>query len=90
MIENYLFEAFATGLLAYSILYTKNILWVGIVYILLLLIGSAMTRGFCNPAITFMMAIAGNLSSGEVVWYWISQLIGAMVALQVYVSLKRI
>ena len=89
MIEHYLFEAFATGLLAYSILYTKNVVWVSIVYMLLLLLGSAMTRGFCNPALTFMMAVAGNLSSSEVVWYWVAQIVGALVALQVYVSMRR-
>lgn len=90
MIEHYLLEGIATGMLAYSILYTQNVFVVGIVYTLLLLAGSAATRGFCNPALTFMMAVAGNLSSSEVVGYWVAQVVGALVALQIYVSSTRV
>lgn len=89
MIEHYLMEGVATGLLAYSILHTQNVLWVGVVYTLLLLAGSASTRGFCNPALTFMMAVAGNLSSAQVVGYWVAQVVGALIALQIYVSMRR-
>lgn len=89
MFEHYLIEGVATGLLAYSILYTQNVMIVGVVYVLLLLAGSASTRGFCNPALTFMMAVAGNLSSKQVVGYWVAQVIGALVALQIYVSSTR-
>lgn len=90
MIEHYLLEGIATGMLAYSVLYTKNVLMVGIVYILLLLAGSAATRGFCNPALTFMMAVAGNLSSSQVVGYWVAQVVGALIALQIYVTSTRV
>lgn len=90
MMQHYLKEGLFTTLLTLSILFTHNIYFVGATYFLLLLIGDKQHMGFINPAITFAMSVAGTIPSKDVLYYWIVQFVGALLALQIYVSLTRL
>lgn len=87
--QQYLTEGLFTSLLTLSILFTRNIYFVGGTYFLLLTMGNKEYMGFINPAITFMMSVAGNIKSSDVLYFWLAQFTGALLALQIYVSLTR-
>jgi aquaporin Z len=40
--------------------------------------------GYINPAITIAMASAGKISHAEILPYCIAQILGALVALEIY------
>lgn len=90
MVSHIFIEGISTLCLTFGVLYTQNIVLIGIIYTLLLMLGSAYTYGFSNPALTFAMAVAGKISKSDVMYYWLAQFIGALVALQFYVSLQRV
>lgn len=87
--QQYLTEGLFTTILTLSILFTRNIYFVAGTYFLLLMMGNKEYMGFINPAITFAMSIAGTISSKDVIYYWIAQFVGALLGLQIYVSLTR-
>lgn len=89
MLQDYLREGLFTTILTLSILFTRNIYFVGGTYFLLLMMGNKEYMGFINPAITFMMSVAGDIKSSDVLYFWLAQFTGALLALQIYVSLTR-
>lgn len=88
--QQYLKEGLFTSLLTISILYTRNVYFVGATYFLLLMMGNKEYMGFINPAITFAMSVAGTISGKDVLYYWIAQFVGALLGLQIYVSMMRL
>lgn len=88
--QQYLKEGLFTTILTLSILFTRNIYFVGGTYFLLLMMGNKEYMGFINPAITFAMSVAGTISGKDVLYHWIAQFTGALLALQIYVSMMRL
>jgi len=88
-LNSYIYEGISTTLLMLSILFTRNVYIVAATYFLLLLVGDKEHMGFINPAITFAMAVSGSITSRSVLYYWIAQFVGALLGLQIYVSMTR-
>lgn len=43
-------------------------------------ISATVSGGHVNPAVTFGMAIGGNVSISVAIFYWISQILGSVMA----------
>jgi len=80
----YFVEFISTILFAYVAFSTGNPLAIASVYALLLLLTKNITNGYMNPAIVIAMASNGTIQSGEVILYCLSQIFGALVALEIY------
>ena len=61
---------------------------IGSVLMILVYAGGHVSGGHYNPAVTLGVWLRGRLPAGEVVPYWISQILGAAVASQVVLYLK--
>lgn len=90
MYQSYLVEFFATALLVYVVLATGNPLVIGATLALIILITRSIAGGMMNPAITIVMASAGQIPVNEIVPLCVSQVLGAMVALEIYKRLNYV
>jgi glycerol uptake facilitator-like aquaporin len=81
---NYLVEFLGTILFGYVVLSTGNPLAIGAIYALIQLLTLGMVSGYLNPAITVVLASAGVISNVEVIFFILAQVLGALVALQIY------
>jgi glycerol uptake facilitator-like aquaporin len=81
---NYLVEFLASILFTFVILSTGNPLAIGAVYALILLVTLGLTTGYLNPAVTVVLAAAGVISHIEIIYFTLSQVLGALVAYYVY------
>jgi hypothetical protein len=81
---NYLVEFLGTILFGYVVLATGNPLAIGAIYALIQLLTLGMVSGYLNPAITVVLASAGVISNVEVIFFILAQVLGALVALQIY------
>jgi len=84
MYQNYLVEFFATSFFVYVILATGNPLAIGASLALIILITRSVSSGMLNPAVTIVMASAGQIPVSEIVPLCVSQILGALVALEIY------
>ena len=84
MLEKYIVEFFGTALFIYVILATNNPLAIGATLALVILITNTISNGYLNPAVTIAMASAGQLSPTDVLPYCLAQILGGLVALEVY------
>jgi glycerol uptake facilitator-like aquaporin len=84
MYQNYLVEFFATALFIYVVLSTGNPLAIGACLALIILITRSVSEGMLNPVITIVMASAGQIPVNEVVPLSIAQVLGGLVALEIY------
>jgi glycerol uptake facilitator-like aquaporin len=80
----YLVEFFATAFFVYVILATGNPLAIGAALALVILLAANISGGHVNPAVSIVMASAGQLPVDDLLPYCLSQVFGALVALQVY------
>ena len=81
---NYLVEFLGTILFSYVVLATGNPLAIGAIYALIQLMTLGMVTGYLNPAITIVLASAGVISNVEIIFFTLAQVLGALVALQIY------
>jgi glycerol uptake facilitator-like aquaporin len=81
---NYLVEFLGTILFSYVVLATGNPLAIGAIYALIQLMTLGMVTGYLNPAITIVLASAGVISNVEIIFFTLAQVLGAVVALQIY------
>ena len=81
---NYLVEFIATTFFIYVILSTGNPLAIGAALALAILITSDISGGHLNPAVSVVMASAGKLPISELLPYSIAQVLGGLVALEIY------
>jgi aquaporin Z len=72
----------------YVILATGNPLAIGAALALSILLASNISGGHFNPAVSITMAAAGKLSTAELVPYCIAQILGGLVALELYKRYK--
>lgn len=82
--QKYIVEFFGTTLFVYVILATGNALAIGATLALLILLMGSISGGHVNPAVSIAMASAGKLPTTDLVPYCIAQILGALVALEIY------
>ena len=85
--QQYLVEFIGSILFVYVILATGNPLAIGATLALIILMTSNISGGYINPAVSITMAAAGRLSTNDLVPYCLAQILGGLVALELY---KRI
>jgi aquaporin Z len=86
--QKYLVEFLGTILFVYVILATGNPLAIGATLALVILIIGGISGGHVNPAVSVAMAAAGQLPVVDLVPYCIAQVLGALVALEIYKRFK--
>jgi aquaporin Z len=82
--QKYIVEFFGTTLFVYIILATGNALAIGATLALLILLMGGISGGHVNPAVSIVMAAAGKLPTTDLVPYCIAQVLGGLVALEIY------
>lgn len=82
--QRYVVEFFGTMLFVYIILATGNALAIGATLALLILLMGSVSGGHVNPAVSIAMAAAGKLPTTDLVPYCIAQILGGLVALEIY------
>jgi aquaporin Z len=86
--QKYIVEFFGTTLFVYIILATGNALAIGATLALLILLMGEISGGHVNPAVSIVMAAAGKLPTTDLVPYCIAQILGGLVALEIYKRVK--
>lgn len=86
--QKYIVEFFGTILFVYIILSTGNALAIGATLALLMLLMGEISGGYVNPAVSIVMAAAGKLPTTDLVPYCIAQILGGLVALEIYKRVK--
>ena len=82
--NKYLVEFIGALLFVYVILATGNPLAIGATLSLIILIAGPISGGHFNPAVSIVMASAGNIEIVDLLPYILSQILGGMVALELY------
>jgi len=86
--QKYLAEFLGTLFFVYVILATGNPLAIGAALALVILLTSRISGGHINPAVSMVMASSGKISSSEVMPYIIAQILGGLVALEIFKKWK--
>lgn len=84
----YLAEFLGTLFFMYVIAATGNPLAAGAALAVAMLMTANISGGHINPAVTIAMAAAGKTDVNEILPYVLSQIFGALVALQIYIRFK--
>ena len=82
--QKYVVEFLGAALFIYVILATGNALAIGATLALIILISGAQV----NPAVSITMAAAGKLPTVDLVPFCIAQILGGLVALEIYKRFK--
>jgi glycerol uptake facilitator-like aquaporin len=82
--NQYLAEFFGAMFFIYVILATGNPIAIGATLALVIMLTSGISGGHINPAVSVVMASAGKISTAELSPYCISQVLGGLVALELY------
>ena len=80
----YLVEFFGALFFIYVFLATGNPLAIGAALALVMYVSQALSGGYINPAVSITMAAAGKLQPVDLIPYCIAQVLGGLVALQIY------
>ena len=86
--QRYFVEFLGTALFVYVILATGNALAIGASLALIILLIGGISGGYVNPAVSVVMASAGKLPTVDLVPYCIAQILGGLVALEIYKRVK--
>jgi aquaporin Z len=82
--NKYLVEFIGTLFFVYVILATGNPLAIGAALALVITLAGPISGGHVNPAVSVVMASAGKLDVGELLPYVVAQVLGGLVAFQIY------
>ena len=82
--QKYILEFLGTLFFVYVILATGNPLAIGAALALAILLTRGVSGGHINPAVSITMAAAGKLPTSDLIPYCIAQILGGLVALEVY------
>ena len=82
--NKYLVEFVGTLFFVYIILATGNPLAIGAALALVITLAGPISGGHVNPAVSVVMASAGKLSVNELLPYIVAQILGGLVAFQLY------
>lgn len=86
--QKYLVEFVGAILFVYVILATGNPLAIGASLALIIMMASGISGGHINPAVSITMAAAGKLPVTDLVPYCLAQILGGLVALELYKRFK--
>lgn len=86
--NKYLVEFVGSILFVYVILATGNPLAIGAALALIIMIASPISGGHINPAVSVVMSSAGRLPTMDLLPYVVAQVLGGLVALQLYKRYK--
>jgi glycerol uptake facilitator-like aquaporin len=86
--QKYLAEFLGTLFFVYVILATGNPLAIGAALALVILLAQNISGGHMNPAVSVVMASLGKISTADLMPYIIAQVLGALVALELYKRFK--
>ena len=81
---NYLVEFLGTAFFVYIILATGNPIAIGAALSFVILLVGNISGGHINPAVSITMASAGKLPINDLIPYCVSQILGGLVALEIY------
>jgi glycerol uptake facilitator-like aquaporin len=84
MLYSYLAEFFGALFLTYVVIATGNPLAIGATYAFILLLTYRLSAASINPIVTVAMAAAGKLAPSEVIPFCLVQILGGLVALEIY------
>jgi glycerol uptake facilitator-like aquaporin len=84
MVQKYLAEFTGTIFFVYVILATGNPIAIGAALALVILLTSNISGGHMNPAVSIVMASAGKISTSDLIPYCLAQILGGLVAFQLY------
>jgi aquaporin Z len=84
----YLAEFLGTTFFIYIVLATGNPLAIGAALALVVLLTATISGGYINPAITIVMASIGKIETNEIIPYITAEILGGLVALEIYKRVK--
>jgi glycerol uptake facilitator-like aquaporin len=84
LLNKYLVEFLGSIFFVYIVLATGNPLAIGAAFALAVLLTKNISGGYINPMITITMAAAGQITNVEILPYCIAQILGGLVALELY------
>jgi glycerol uptake facilitator-like aquaporin len=84
----YLAEFLGSAIFVYSVLATGNPLIIGGTLALVLILTQKISGGHINPCISIVMGSIDKLPISEIIPYALSQIFGALVALELYKRFK--
>jgi glycerol uptake facilitator-like aquaporin len=87
-LNKYLVEFFASIFFIYIVLATGNPLAIGAALAFVMLLTMNISGGYINPAITIVMSAAGKISNAEIIPYCIAQILGGLVAFELYKRMR--
>jgi aquaporin Z len=84
MMNKYLIEFLGTLFLVFVIFATGNYLAIGAALAIAVMVGSAISGGAFNPAVSLAMLYAGKMSRSDVMPYILAQVAGALAGFELY------
>lgn len=87
-VYKYLAEFLGSIFFVYIVLMTGNPLAMGAGLAFAILLTTSVSGGYINPTITIVMASIGKLDTNDIVPYIIAQVLGGLVALELYKRIK--
>ena len=82
--QKYLAEFLGTLFFVYVILATGNPLASALALALAMFMSASISGGHINPAVSVVMAAKGRISTKDLIPYIIAQILGGLVALEVF------
>jgi aquaporin Z len=82
--NKYIAEFLGAIFFVYVILATGNALMIGAALTLVILVTGPISGGHINPAVSFAMVSAGQLDVYQFIPYAAAQILGGLVALEIY------
>jgi len=81
---NYLAEFLGTAVFFYVILATGNAILIGITLAIVILFIQKLSGGMVNSTLTIILAVAGKIPPVTVLPYIVAQILGGLLALEIY------
>ena len=82
--NSYLVEFVGTCFFLYVIIATFDPLAIGAALAIAIILGGSISGGHYNPAVSVMMTAAGKLPRNELLPYVLAQILGGIVAFEIY------
>ena len=84
----YVVEFLGTVFFFLVILLTGSAIPIGLALAAVIMVGGKISGGHFNPGVSIMMARAGKLNMSDLVPYIMAQILGGLVALELYKRVK--
>tara|TARA_B000000557_G_C20807429_1_gene458373 strand:+ start:1805 stop:2074 length:270 start_codon:yes stop_codon:yes gene_type:complete len=88
MLNKLLVEFLGTMVFLYVIITVNNPIAIGLALTLVIMLGGKVSGGHFNPAVSIMKYLNGNLSKNDLPLYILSQILGGVMALQLFKKVK--